>query len=99
MSLVKVSVAVLAASAAFAPAAAAQDQPPAPAEATQPDDEMASETRINSHITVYGAARDRSKAEAAVAEDESVPELPVVYEDDVEVTAPAGAAPPASPAR
>ena len=99
MSLFKVSVAALAASAAFASAAAAQEQPAQPAEATQPDAEMQSETRINSHIIVYGAVKDRANAETAVAEDESVPELPVVYEEDAQVTAPADAAPPASPAR
>ena len=79
---------------AFAPVATAQQQPAAPADA-QP-----AEPGVSSHIIVYGAAKDRNAPTQMVAEDESVPELPVVYEDeaDAKVSAPAGAAPPASPA-
>ena len=87
----------------FAPADFAQQQPePADTQVSEPDDQTVSETGVNSHIIVYGAARDRSNPTEAVVEDESVPELPVVYEDDADaakVTAPAAAAPPASPAR
>ena len=83
---------------AFAPAAIAQQQPATPADAqvSQPDDQM-SDTPVSSHITVIGAVRDRNAPTQTVAEDESVPELPVVYEDDA-TASPADAAPPASPA-
>ena len=83
---------------AFAPVATAQQQP-APADA-QPADQTAAEPGVSSHIIVYGAAKDPNGPTQTVAEDETVPELPVVYEDetDSKVSAPAGAAPPASPA-
>ena len=82
----------------FAPAAFAQQQPATPTDAeVQPDDPTVSDTRVNSHITVIGAVRDRNAPAQTVAEDESVPELPVVYEDEAKVTA-AETAPPASPA-
>jgi hypothetical protein len=96
--------AIVAAAFACAPAAAAQQQPPAqPTQVEAPDSDDRGSPGINSHIIVYGAAKDpASAAIPAAPEDESVPELPVVYEDDArtaKVSAPAGAALPASPAR
>lgn len=84
-----------------APASFAQQQPDTPADtqAVQPDDPTVSDTRVNSHITVIGAVRDPNASTEAVAEDESVPELPVVYEDDDAKVTAAADAPPASPAR
>lgn len=71
----KVSVAAIAALFAVAPAAA---QPPADAE-PQADPTMG----VGSRITVVGAIKDPSAPAApATAEDENVPELPIVYEDD-----------------
>ena len=96
--------ALLTASLALAPAAAAQAQPPEPtqSEATQEEDQ-GSEYQVGSHILVIGAIKDpASAAIPAAPEDETVPALPVVYEDEAEtakVSSPAGAAPPASPAR
>ncbi len=96
--------ALLAASMAFSPAAAAQPQPPEPVdtEAVE-EDEPVVEQEIGSHFLVIGAIKDpASAAIPAPPEDESVPELPVVYEDDAgtaKVSPPAAAAPPASPAR
>ena len=81
--------------AASAPAAA-QPQPAEP----EAYDATAGE-QVSSHIIVNGAMKDPAAAETAVQEDETIPELPVVYEDDAQaakVTAPAAAAPPASPA-
>jgi len=96
--------AILTVSIAFAPAAAAQ-QPDEPAEAEAPQADRQGEPGINSHIIVYGAAKDPASADLPAApEDRSVPELPIVYEDEDEaepakVSAPADAALPASPAR
>ena len=68
---------------AFAPAAVAQQQSAPPSEATPPADEAAQ--GVATHITVYGAVRDRSATRtAARPADRSVPELPVVYEDDAQ---------------
>jgi hypothetical protein len=95
--------AFLAASLAFAPAAAAQPEPAEPVdpEAVQ-EDEQVTDYQIGSHILVIGAAKDPASAGIpAPPEDETVPALPVVYDDeaDAKVSLPAGAAPPASPAR
>jgi hypothetical protein len=92
--------AILTAAAAFAPAAAAQPQPTQPSEVEAPDD-VQDTSGIGTRIIVYGAAKDPASAGIAVAEDETVPELPVVYEDEAEtakVSSSAGAALPASPA-
>lgn len=96
--------AMVTASLAFAPAAAAQPQPPEPADTEAVDeDQPAGEYQIGSHILVIGASKDPASAEIPAApEDETVPELPVVYEDEADtakVSSPAGAALPASPAR
>jgi hypothetical protein len=95
--------AILTASVAFAPAAAAQPQPTQPSEVEAPDDLQDAGPGIGTRIIVYGAAKDPASAgKPAAAEDASVPELPVVYEDEADaakVSASAGAALPASPAR
>lgn len=98
-----IGAAFVAALMASAPAAAAQPQPPEPADTeVVEEDEPQAEYQIGSHILVIGAIKDpASAAIPAAPEDETVPELPVVYEDEAETAKviPAGAALPASPAR
>jgi hypothetical protein len=103
-----VSAAFLAAALAFSPAATAQPQPqPQPSEPADPEaveeDKPGVEQEIGSHFLVIGAIKDPASAGIPAApEDETVPTLPVVYEDEADtakVSPPAGAVLPASPAR
>ncbi len=75
--------AALAVAAAAAPAAAQQ---PAPVAATVEPDfaaEEIAEDDLSMDVIIVGGIKDPSKAEfVEVSEDETVPELPVVYEDD-----------------
>lgn len=67
------------AAAAFVAAPPALAQPPAEPDPATAQAPMGTGTRI----TVIGAIKDPDAAEAPVVrENESVPELPVVYEDD-----------------
>lgn len=96
--------AALASAALLAPAAVAQQPQTQPAQPSQPaePDEGVGQLQTGSHIIVIGAIRDPSDHSVATPEDVRAPELPVVYEDaraPVPATAPAAAAPPASPAR
>lgn len=82
--------AALAASAVAMPAGAQQ---PAP----EPDVEFAGDAETSDMVIIVGGIKDPANAEmVAVAEDESVPELPVVYEGDASAAAPA--TPPGPPA-
>ena len=80
-SKVKTPLLAAAALVAFAPAAAAQPPAPQPdTDTTEPADEATQ--AVNSHIYVNGAVKDPADRGTPAAEDRTVPELPIVYEDD-----------------